>query len=116
MNIFLLIIILILMLVPAVYLLWHSAKNKKKKETEFGSDHYRFRNLVNMVRQKIDDRIDEEPKIRKSDDMKRKVLRARLKNAVREACLGDFGDREFLKVFIREILQNDLNINEKTIS
>lgn len=116
MNIFLIVIIMILILVPVAYLTWNSTKNKKKKEAEFGSEHYRFRNLVSMVRQKIGEWIDEEPKIRKSDDMKRKVLRARLKNAVREACLGDFGDREFLKDFIREILQNDLNINETTIN
>lgn len=116
MNIYLIVTLLILIGVPAVYLIWNSTKTKKKKEPEFGSEHYRLQNLIKMVRLKINGRIDEEQRIRKSDDMKRKALRARLRNAVREACLGDFGDREFLKDYIREILQTDLNINETTVN
>ncbi|MCR5323587.1 MAG: Flp pilus assembly complex ATPase component TadA [Lachnospiraceae bacterium] len=116
MNVILIIILLVLLSVPATYPIWDPCKNKKKKGPEFDSEHYRLQNLTEMVKSRINERIDEEPRIRKNDDMKRKALRANLRNAVREACLGDFGDREFLKDFIREILQSDLRINETSIN
>ena len=115
MNGAMIIILLILIGVPAVWLVWNPAGSRKKKTPVFDNGHYQLQNLIIQVRARINDRLDTEHRIRNSDDMKRKILRARLRIAVREACLGDFGDREFLKDFIREILQTDLNINETTI-
>lgn len=114
MNIYLFIILAILAVIPAVYGLSGAVAGRKTK-VEFEDDHYRIQNLVRKVRTAVNNRISDIPGRKDEGSIKRRILRARLQNAVREACLGDPGDREFLKDHIREILQHDLNINENTI-
>lgn len=52
----------------------------------------------------------------RNEIIKRKKQQSRLRRATREACLGDAGDGEFLKEYIKDILQKSLGINEQTIT
>ncbi|MCR5767331.1 MAG: Flp pilus assembly complex ATPase component TadA [Lachnospiraceae bacterium] len=114
MNLYFFIILAILALIPAVYGLAGVFAGKDKK-VSFENDHYKIGSLTEKVRACINNRISQVPGHKVEGDIKRKILRAKLRNAVRESCLGDPGDREFLKDHIREILQHDLDINENTI-
>ena len=100
MNIYLFIILAILAVIPAVYGLSGAVAGRKTK-VEFEDDHYRIQNLVRKVRTAVNNRISDIPGRKDEGSIKRRILRARLQNAVREACLGDPGDREFLKDHIR---------------
>ncbi|MBP5331975.1 MAG: Flp pilus assembly complex ATPase component TadA, partial [Lachnospiraceae bacterium] len=115
MNEYLIIIPVVLIFIPAAYLFLSVRSRKTETVPVFGDDHFRLPNITEAVKQKLNERILDDRESGKQTDIKRSILRARLRNAVREACQGDMGDREFLKDHIRDILTNDLGINESSI-
>lgn len=54
--------------------------------------------------------------LNREETLKREKQQFRLKKSIREACLGDAGDREYLKEYIKEILLKRVGINENNIS
>ena len=54
--------------------------------------------------------------LNREETLKREKQQTRLRTAIRESCLGDAGDREYLKEYLKELLQMKLGINENTIS
>lgn len=78
-----------------------------------------FDNLVEAVRGEINRSINSETG--QTDDLdneseKRRLQIIRLRQTTREACFGDRGDREYVKEYIKELLQKKLGINESSIN
>ncbi|MCR5332381.1 MAG: Flp pilus assembly complex ATPase component TadA [Lachnospiraceae bacterium] len=115
MNIYFIMILSVLICTPAVYLIREGRGRKEHEMPVFKDDHFKLENLIESVRTCINGKISDESVPVGDTAIKRGIMRAKLRNAVREACQGDMGDREFLKVHIREILQKDLGIDENTI-
>ncbi len=75
--------------------------------------------LSGQVRQLINESINKdmsELNISQEEAKRREQLRNRLKRAVRTCMNGDFGEKEFLKDYIRDILQKRCGINEFSIN
>ena len=90
---------------------------KKNEQKEFTDEDYEFQNIVLQVKRLLGEKIRNKTIAGRTAEQVQKdeIRRARLRNAIREACFGDFGDREFLKEHIKDILQNDLNVNDSSI-
>lgn len=54
--------------------------------------------------------------LNREETLKREKQQTKLKKSIREACLGDMGDREYLKEYIKEILQKKIGITEENIT
>lgn len=53
--------------------------------------------------------------LNKTETRKRERQKVRLKTALRSCAQGNLGEKEFVKDYIKELLQNNLEINESTI-
>ena len=74
--------------------------------------------LCELCRQEINEVINRdylELNLNREETNKREVQQRKLRRATRNACLGDLGDREYLKEYIKDLLQKKLGINEKSI-
>lgn len=74
--------------------------------------------LCERCRQEINEVINRdylELNLNRDETNKREVQQRKLRKATRNACLGDLGDREYLKEYLKELLQKKLGINEKNI-
>jgi len=54
--------------------------------------------------------------LNRKETKKREQQKARLNNALRSCAQGNVGEKEYVKDYIKELLQCKLNINEKTIN
>lgn len=100
-----------------VYVLLHSGKAPEQRES-FPDSHFRFENLVGELKNTVNEILNADLTIlhiSASEVHKRKVQQAKLRIATRQACLGDAGEGEYLKEYIKELLQNRLGISEMTI-
>ncbi|NLZ82583.1 MAG: Flp pilus assembly complex ATPase component TadA [Clostridiales bacterium] len=53
--------------------------------------------------------------LNKAETKKRERQKVRLKNALRSCAQGNLGDKEFVKDYIKDLIQNNLKISETTI-
>ena len=93
---------LVLLMIPMVLLLVSDKTKKEKnaastlKEGDWNQDR-----LFEECRILINDILNSdysELNLNRAETMKREKQQIRLKKSIREACLGDAGDREYLKV------------------
>ncbi len=79
---------------------------------------YDIDSLAGQVKKAINEAINKDLTllhIGKEEAIRREQQKNRLKRSVRNCMNGDFGEKEFLKDHIRNILQKDCKINEETI-
>ena len=115
------IIIISVALLAVVLMLIFSdqAAKRRKEKKDWKKDHFHFKNLCETCEAVINDvaTMDyNELNLNREERMKRERQQVRLRRATREACLGDAGDRDFLKDYIKEMLTNRLGVDEVTIN
>ena len=115
------IIIISVALLAVVLMLIFSdqAARRRKEKRDWKKDHFHFKNLCETCEAVINDvaTMDyNEMNLNREERMKRERQQVRLRRATREACLGDAGDRDFLKDYIKEMLTKRLGVDEVTIN
>ncbi len=113
-NIVLITLILALILIMIYFIF----KKDFEPDEDIETDRYSLAYLRDGVKAKINDIIGEniyELKINKNETKKREHLKGRLNQATRYCTQGNIGEREYMKDFIKRILQDDYGINERTI-
>lgn len=106
-----------LALAVPVYLLMRKKETHGNAET-FTDAHFKFENLTAELKEAVNEILNADLSnlhINPAEVHKRKVQQAKLRIATRQACLGDAGEGEYLKEYIKELLQNRLGISELTI-
>ena len=114
------ILAIILLLLPIILLLLFDRGNiKKKAGAEREEAYYKPDNIFQECRRIVNEVLNRdysELGLNRAETVKREKQQNRLRNAIREACLGDAGDREYLKEYLKELLQNRMGIGEKNIN
>ena len=114
------ILAIILLLLPIILLLLFDRGNiKKKAGAEREEAYYKPDNIFEECRRIVNEVLNSdysELGLNRAETVKREKQQNRLRNAIREACLGDAGDREYLKEYLKELLQNRMGIGEKNIN
>lgn len=98
--------------------LWYDVRRKKPVKKERTADFYRFENITEELRNAVNAVLNEDistMNILPEQMVKRRKQQMALRNATRTACLGDPGEGEYLKEYLKELLQTRLGINEQTI-
>ena len=96
-----------------------SAQRRRKEKKDWKRDHFHFDVLCEACEECINEVANmdyNEMNLNREERMKRERQQARLRRATREACLGDAGDRDFLKDYIKDTLQKRLGVDEATIN
>ncbi len=111
---------LILLMIPMILLLVSDRSKKNRtavltlKEGDWNQDR-----LFEECRIMINDILNSdysELNLNRAETLKREKQQIRLKKSIREACLGDAGDREYLKEYLKELLVKKAGINEENIN
>lgn len=116
MNVYICIAITLALAVPVYFIL--RSQNTGEKKAAFPESHYRFDNLTSELKSAVNEILNADLSglhISASEVHKRKTQQAKLRIATRRACLGDSGEGEYLKEYIKELLQSRLGISETTI-
>lgn len=116
MNIYICLAFLLILSV-SVFCLTRRPKVKSKRDV-FPEAHFRFDNLTSELKATVNEILNADLSglhINAAEVQKRKVQQAKLRLATRQACLGDAGEGEYLKEYLKELLQNRLGISEMTI-
>lgn len=112
------ILILIMLLMICFILVSDSVRKHRDKAQVFNEEHFRPDNLCDECRKAVNEILNRDfidLNLNREETMKREIQQARLRKATRQACLGDAGDREYLKEYLKDLLQKKLGVNEKTI-
>lgn len=112
------IMLLVLVIMIVTILVSDSVKKRKTGKTDFTPEHFKTENLCEECRKAVNEVLNRdflEMNLNREETMKREIQQARLRKATRQACLGDAGDREYLKEYLKDILQKRLGVDEKTI-
>lgn len=102
-----------------VLILIADALTPKKSGVVFSAESFREDKLCEACRQAINEVLNsdfQELNLNMEETVKREQQQARLRKATRQACLGDTGDREYIKEYIKELLEKKLGVNEVTIN
>ena len=98
-------------------------RRQKKEENDYeyiySGKQNRFEMLLCRLKEEIDAVLESDVEsfgLDKAETQKRLKQQKQLRRTTREACLGDAGDREYLKEYIKELLQKKLGISERTIT
>lgn len=115
------IIIVAVALVAIVLMLVFSDQAVKKRQLkeEWKKEHFRLDNLAKSCEEAINDVLNMDVKdlnLNRTEMAKREKQQARLRKATRESCLGDAGDRDFLKDYIKDIMTKALGVDEATVN
>ena len=106
-------------LIPLLLMLISNPADKKEKKRNLWEGGRPDLNLLmEELRLIINDILNSdysELKLNREETLKREKQQARLKKSIREACLGDAGDREYLKEYIKEILLKNIGVNKDNI-
>lgn len=92
-------------------------KEEKEKEVEDFS-LYHINNLKKGIKECINELQNTnvaDLNLNKVETKKREKQKLRLQKALRNCCFGDLGEKEFVKEYIKELLQKNFNINADTI-
>ncbi|MBQ6025671.1 MAG: Flp pilus assembly complex ATPase component TadA [Lachnospiraceae bacterium] len=112
------IVIILFFLIPAILLLITDPTGKKHTDKD-GRDNFGMNELLDECRIYINDSVCRdysELYLNREETLKREKQQARLKTAIREACLGDAGDREYLKEYIKDFLQKKMKVTSENIN
>jgi len=112
------IVIILFFLIPAILLLIADPTGKKHTDKD-GRDNFGMNELLDECRIYINDSVCRdysELYLNREETLKREKQQARLKTAIREACLGDAGDREYLKEYIKDFLQKKMKVTSENIN
>lgn len=112
------IVIILFFLIPAILLLVADPTGKKHTDKD-GRDNFGMNELLDECRIYINDSVCRdysELYLNREETLKREKQQARLKTAIREACLGDAGDREYLKEYIKDFLQKKMKVTSENIN
>lgn len=115
-NINLLIIIMIF-LTAGILLIKYFFRHSKESINE-EAKQFSLKILISEVSDEINKILNfnvEELKLNEIETGKRIRQKSMLREAVRNCCLGDSGKREYVKEYIRSILQEELHVNEGNI-
>ncbi len=107
-----------LLLVPVILLLITDRGYSRRIVPRREDENFRLESLLEECRVKINEILNSdcsELGLNREETLKREKQQVRLRNAIREACLGDEGDREYIKEYLKDLLQNYLGVNERTI-
>lgn len=114
--------LLIILIVIAVFLIlfyYVFLREKKKDDVAFDENYYTLENLLTVVRETINqDQIENvaELNLNRHETEKRERQKSLLRKSIRNCCLGDDGEREYTKGYIRDLLVNRLHVNEENIN
>ncbi|MCR5204344.1 MAG: CpaF/VirB11 family protein [Lachnospiraceae bacterium] len=113
------IIAILILLIPIILILIFDQKDhRRKKNNQREEISYSPLRIFEECRKIINEIVNSdisELGLNREETLKREKQQNRLRSAIREACLGDAGDREYLKEYLKELLQTGLGINEKNI-
>ena len=112
------IVIILFFLIPAVLMLIAEPSGKKHSD-EAGRENFGMNEILDECRLYINESVSRdysELYLSREETLKREKQQARLKTAIREACLGDAGDREYLKEYIKDFLQKKMKITSDNIN
>jgi pilus assembly protein CpaF len=118
MNIYL-IILAVLVLGVLGFVLYKALHAPKEQAKNFADDHFRVDSLVESLRERVNAELNVDYttlNIPVSEIRKREENRALLAKNTRECCLGDAGEREFVKETLKDWLQKYEGINSLTIN
>ncbi len=115
------IIALVVIIIVLVILIIRAANKASKKErvNNYSKDHFKIANLESSLRETINEVLNtdlSELSLNKRELEKREQQRATLAKNTREACLGDIGEREYVKAYLKELLQDNEGVTSSTIN
>lgn len=96
-----------------------AATRRRKEKKDWQRDHFHFENICRTTKEAINEvaNLDyNEMNLNSEERMKREKQQARLRRATREACQGDAGDRDYLKDYIKDLLEKRLGVDKVTIN
>ncbi len=94
-------------------------KKDPEPDDDIEEDKFSFPYLKEHVKRKINEIVDQninELIINRKEMKKRQYQKARLSKSVRTCAQGNIGEREYLKDYIKDLLQNDLGVSDETIN
>ena len=112
------IVIILFFLIPAVFLIICDPAGKKDAVLS-ERENYVLKDILEECRLYINDSVSRDYSelfLSREETLKREKQQARLKTAIREACLGDTGDREYLKEYIKDFLQKKMKVTSDNIN
>lgn len=112
------IVLILFFLVPAVLIAMFDPSTKRKGKAGTIHDIINLDMVLTECRLFINETVSRdytELHLNREETIKREKQQARLKRALREACLGDVGDREYMKEYIKEFLQKRMQIDNENI-
>lgn len=89
--------------------------SKDEREEDYLSLEYLKLQIRNLFHEITNQNITE-LYLNKKETKKREQQKARLSTALRSCCHGNQGEKEYVKDYIKDLLQSSLNINETTIN
>ena len=110
--------IILFFLIPAIFLIISNPTGKKEAELS-DRENIVLKDILEECRLYINDSVSRDYSelfLSREETLKREKQQARLKTAIREACLGDTGDREYLKEYIKDFLQKKMKITSENIN
>ncbi len=113
------IIISILAAVALLVLYFIFKKDLEPDEENIEENRYSFFYLELCIKAKINEIVDQnihELIISKKEMKKREYQKAKLSRSVRSCAQGNIGERDFLKDYISDLLQDSFGVNDKTIN
>ena len=112
------IVIILFFLIPAVFLIICDPAGKRDAVLS-ERENYVLKDILEECRLYINDSVSRDYSelfLSREETLKREKQQARLKTAIREACLGDAGDREYLKEYIKDFLQKKMKVTSDNIN
>lgn len=112
--------LLLTTIIAAVFLfyMYFIFKHKELEDEEIYHNPYSLEYLTECIQDSFNEIMNTsmmEQNYKKKEREKRDKLRAGLKNALRTCSYGNVGDKEYVKDYIKLLLQQKYNINEHTI-
>ena len=111
-------IIIVLLIAAACLSIFFIFKKEIEPEDLEAENRYAIPYLCEQVKTILNEIINQnllELYISKSEMMKREQQKVRISTAVRSCAQGNIGEKEFIKDYLRDLLQSKLDINEGTI-
>lgn len=111
-----LIIVIILVALMIIYYVFRKADGLEEESSII--DVYSIPYLIDGIKQQFNEIINRniaQLYLNRSETQKREQQKARLSSALRSCAQGNIGEKEFVKDYIRDLLQRSFDINEGTI-
>lgn len=112
------IVILLLLTAAAVSLYMVFRPQRERKKERNPEEYYTLLNLIaetERVINAIQNMDVEDLGLNEIETKKRIEQKSALRNALRNCCLGDPGMREYVREYIKSVLQKELHVNEQNI-